>query len=198
MKTVLCLCVLGLLVLPGFATIHTVNVSGLSFIPANITIQQGDTVRWVKTAGLHNVAETSAVPVFRSGDPTGSAFTYDFAFNAPLVGTYSYRCDVHFGSGMTGTVTVQAPPPPCLAPTDLIIEHSDGNGNARDFHWQAPQAGNYAIYSTPDATLATTPPGAGWTLESSTFVAAPGQASLTVGGQMEEFLFYVVIQDCSN
>jgi plastocyanin len=197
MKTVLCLCVVGLFAMKSFATIHVVNVSGLSFSPANITIQQGDTVRWVKTAGVHNVAETSAVPVFRSGDPTGSAFTYNFAFNAPLVGTYSYRCDVHFSSGMVGTVTVQAPPPPCLAPTDLMIVTADGDGNARDFHWTAPQAGTYQIYSTPDATLATSPPGAGWTLEASTFVAAPGPASLQVGGQTEDVLFYVVIQNCA-
>lgn len=196
MKTVLCLCVLGLLVLPGFATIHTVTISGLSFSPANISIQQGDTVRWVKTTGLHNVAETSAIPVFRSGDPTGSAFTYDFAFNAPLAGTYNYRCEVHFGSGMVGSVTVNAPPP-CLAPTDLSIETAEGNGNARDFSWVAPQAGNYQIYSTPDATLATSPPGAGWTLEATTFVAAPGPASLQVGGQTEDALFYVVIQNCT-
>lgn len=91
----------------SFATIHTVNLSGISFSPANLTVQQGDTVRWVKTGGFHNVAESSANPVFRSGEPTGSAFTYDFAFNAPLSGTYNYECEVHASSGMVGTVTVE-------------------------------------------------------------------------------------------
>jgi len=94
----------------AFATVHTVNISGASFSPANITIQQGDTVRWVKPAGgFHNVEESNGQPpVFRSGDPTSSAFTYNFAFAAPLVGLYNYECVVHAGSGMVGTVTVEA------------------------------------------------------------------------------------------
>ncbi len=93
----------------SMATVHTVNLVGASFSPANLTIQQGDTVRWIKPAGgFHNVEESSATPVFRSGEPTSSAFTYNFAFAAPLSGTYNYRCAIHAGSGMVGTVTVEA------------------------------------------------------------------------------------------
>ncbi|MBK6764991.1 MAG: T9SS type A sorting domain-containing protein [bacterium] len=103
----------------SFATIHPVNVNALSFSPANLTVQQGDTVRWIKTGGFHNVSEVSNPSVFRSGEPTGSAFTYDFAFNAPLSGTYNYECEVHAGSGMVGTVTVEAGGSPPDAPTYL-------------------------------------------------------------------------------
>lgn len=94
----------------SMATVHTVNIGGISFSPANVTIQQGDTVRWIKPAGgFHNVVESNNVPpVFTSGDPTSSAFTYNFAFAAPLSGTYNYECVVHAGSGMVGTVTVEA------------------------------------------------------------------------------------------
>lgn len=105
----------------SLATVHTVNVNAISFSPANLTIQQGDTVRWVKPAGgFHNVEESNGVPpVFRSGDPTSSAFTYNFAFAAPLSGTFNYECIVHAGSGMVGTVTVEAGGNPPDAPTYL-------------------------------------------------------------------------------
>ncbi len=196
MKRVWILCWVAVWAVPGFATIHVVTLSGFSFSPASITVQQGDTVRWVKTTGFHNVAETSGVPVFRSGDPTSSAFTYDFVFSAPLAGAYSYQCDAHFSLGMTGTVTVNAPAP-CLSPSELTIQLA-GNANAREFHWLAPQPGQYEIYSTPDAFLNTSPPGAGWTLEGSTVVGGQGMASLVVAGQTEDGLFYVVIQNCAN
>ena len=187
----LVLCLMGV----SQATVHTVNISGLTFSPANITIQQGDTVRWVKTAGVHNVRESGggADTVFYSGAPTGGAFTYNFAFNAPLSGVFNYRCDVHFGSGMVGTVTVNAPPP-CLDPTDLtIIWEADDQVR---LYWQAPQVGHYDIYSTPDPTLATTPPGPGWTLAAGVDVAAIGQATTLITGLSGELLF-VAIQDCT-
>jgi len=178
----------------AFATIHNVTVSGLSFTPANITVQQGDTVRWTKGAGVHNVAEVSAVPVFRSGNPTGTAFVYDFAFNAPLSGTYNYRCDVHFGSGMVGTVTVEVPPPPCLDPTNLIIKwEADDQVHV---YFDAPQVGHYVVYGTADATLATTPPGPGWTVAAEVDVAAVGQADVVVTGLVDQ-QFFVVLQDCT-
>ena len=195
MKTVLCLCALCLLVMKSYATIHVVNVVGFTFSPSSITIQQGDTVRWIKTTGLHNVAETSAVPVFRSGNPVSTAFTYDFAFAAPLEGTYSYQCDVHFSLGMVGTVTVEAPAP-CLPPEDFAMIPGDNN-NEIDFFWNAPQAGRYDIYSTPDAELNTTPPGAGWTQEVAAIVPSAGLAISHVTNQTEDQLFYVVIHNCA-
>lgn len=102
----------------SFATIHNVTLSGISFNPASLTIQQGDTVRWTNQGGFHNVAEVSNPPVFRSGDPSGTNFTYQFVFAAPLIGAYSYICEVHAPS-MAGTVTVQAAGNPPDAPTYL-------------------------------------------------------------------------------
>lgn len=106
----------------SLATVHTVNVNALSFSPANLTIQQGDTVRWIKPAGgFHNVEESNNnPPVFRSGDPTSSAFTYNFAFAAPLSGTFNYECIVHAASGMVGTVTVEAGGNPPSTPSNPI------------------------------------------------------------------------------
>ncbi|MBK6910200.1 MAG: hypothetical protein IPH10_04620 [bacterium] len=194
MKHVLAICFCLWWTVQAGATVHIVNVSGLAFSPSTLTINQGDTVRWVKTTGLHNVRESGGTPdtVFYSGAPTNSAFTYNFAFNAPLSGVFSYRCDVHFSLGMTGTITVNAPPP-CLAPSELMIA-SEGAGVR--LWWLAPQVGHYDAYSTTDPLLATDPPGAGWTLEAGSDVAVIGQATLLlnpVGDQK----FIVVIQDCT-
>lgn len=105
----------------SMATVHTVNLVGSSFSPQNITIQQGDTVRWIKPAGgFHNVAETSHNPAtFRSGDPTSAAFTYQFAFAAPLEGLFNYECEIH-APGMVGSVTVEAGGAAPTTPTNPI------------------------------------------------------------------------------
>jgi len=192
MRMILLLLLVGLFS-QAHATVHTVNVNSLSFSPANITINQGDTVRWVKNAGVHNIRESGGTPdtVFYSGAPNGAAFTYNFAFNAPLVGTYNYRCDVHFSVGMTGSVTVN--PPPCLAPDSLVIA---AESPAVRLWWRAPQAGHYDAYSTTDPLLTTPPPGAGWTLEGGVDMAAPGQATLLLNSLSDQRMI-VVVQDCT-
>ena len=86
----------------------TVIASGMTFTPANVTINVGDTVEWQNTSGFHNVNGTQST--FASnpedfGNAVGSGWTYSHVFTT--VGVNDYRCDVHFGSGMVGTVTVQ-------------------------------------------------------------------------------------------
>ncbi|MCL4306338.1 hypothetical protein KJZ99_10510 [bacterium] len=193
MMRILWICIVLFCASNALATLHTVNVNSLSFSPANITIQQGDTVRWVKTAGVHNVAEVSPTPVFRSGEPTGSAFTYTFVFAAPLVGTYNYRCEVHAASGMIGSVTVEAPAP-CLPAENVVIAWEADDQVA--LHWVAPQLGHYDVYGTSDATLVTPPPSAGWSLVAGEDVPAPGLASTTLSSLSAQ-QFLVVVHSCS-
>lgn len=86
----------------------TVNVLSMSFSPSNITINLGDTVEWNNNnTGNHNVNGTTVT--FPSnpesfGNSLGTNWTYSHKFNT--AGSYNYRCDVHFGSGMTGSITV--------------------------------------------------------------------------------------------
>ncbi|GIV30756.1 MAG: hypothetical protein KatS3mg029_0107 [Saprospiraceae bacterium] len=92
-------------------TTHTITLSGLSFTPQHLTIQAGDTVVWQNMGGFHNVnGDQATYPAnpesFGSGPAANAPWTYSHVFNTP--GQYDYRCDVHFGSGMTGTLTVQA------------------------------------------------------------------------------------------
>jgi uncharacterized protein (TIGR03118 family) len=103
---------------PGTQT-HTVMVGeggALVFTPANLTIQVGDTVRWVWGSSGHSVVSGTngnADNRFCSPSNTGCdnpplssrGTTYEHTFMQ--AGTIPYYCSVHFTLGMTGTITVQ-------------------------------------------------------------------------------------------
>lgn len=104
---------------------HIVNAMGLSFTPADITIQLGETVRWENTGGNHNV--NGGLDVYPnnpegifSGAPAPAPWTWDYTFNIP--GVYNYQCDLHVGAGMVGTVTVEGDlePPLPLVITEIM------------------------------------------------------------------------------
>ncbi|RPJ42813.1 MAG: hypothetical protein EHM19_09850 [Candidatus Latescibacterota bacterium] len=91
----------------------TVSTSATTFDPVSVTIQVGDTVKWVRTSLSHTV--TSG---FGTADPNVGAlfdaplnlsdpeFTYTFS---DTVGTYPYFCRPHELMGMAGTVVVESP-----------------------------------------------------------------------------------------
>ncbi len=90
-------------------TTHEVDCSGLVFTPANITIDEGDTVNWTNSGGNHNVnATTETYPDNPEsfGNALGMGWTFAHTFTIP--GVYDYQCDAHVGAGMVGTVTVLA------------------------------------------------------------------------------------------
>lgn len=81
-----------------------------TFVPANITVKVGQTVRWTWTGGSHNVV---------SGTKSGDTCTQDdkFTSGAPqaggtfervfeVAGSFPYYCEPHCASNMVGTVTV--------------------------------------------------------------------------------------------
>lgn len=115
-------------------TVHNINALSMSFSPANITIDVGDTVRWTRVTGVHNVNGTNSTypsnPESFGNALSGSWTTFDHKFLA--AGTYNYRCDQHFGSGMTGTITVQ----------ELGIQEID---NAENFIKIFPNPSNNSI-----------------------------------------------------
>jgi plastocyanin len=108
------------------ATTHTVNIMGITFNPASVTINPGDTVQWISGGGLpHNVESCDGVadPLQCTGvavegqfvlpfpmPATAAPFTVSHTFTGP--GSNPYFCIVHVGVNMVGTVNVTAPPPP--------------------------------------------------------------------------------------
>lgn len=89
-------------------TLYDINASGVSFTPSSITINVGDTLRWTNTQGTHNVNGTTASypsnPESFGNAVAGAGWVFTHVFHSP--GTYNYKCDLHAGSGMTGTITV--------------------------------------------------------------------------------------------
>jgi len=86
-----------------------VAADGFNFSPANFEVAAGDTVRWEWENGGHNVkADTVPDGSDWSGtagsDLFSSGHTYSYTFETP--GEYSYYCQPHRGSGMTGSFTV--------------------------------------------------------------------------------------------
>jgi len=94
------------------ATVHVVNQTGLSFVPANLTIAGGDTVRWVWSAGIHTVTNGTGLTdpglgTLFDASLTTTSRTFQFRFTA--TGVVPYLCRPHATLGMVGTVTVRAP-----------------------------------------------------------------------------------------
>jgi plastocyanin len=92
------------------ATVHTVSVASFSFTPANVTVNAGDTVRWVLASGIHtSTSSTGSTKTWDSGILGGGGFQLQFvAADGP--GPFPYECSVHPFS-MTGTVSVIIPTP---------------------------------------------------------------------------------------
>jgi plastocyanin/DNA/RNA endonuclease YhcR with UshA esterase domain len=110
-----------------------VEVSSNIFTPRDITIDVGQTVRWVNNGGNHNINGTQTTypnnpESFGNGAPSGAAWTYDFTFNT--AGFYNYQCDPHASLGMEGTVTVNGPVVTDIYPvrtiTSVTTTNSDG------------------------------------------------------------------------
>ena len=95
--------------------VHVVTASGFNFEPSDITINSGETVRWVWFEGTHLVAEGTDgtidgdelfTSILSAGNPE-----FEFTFDGFEDSVVDYFCAFHFDFGMTGTITIL--PGPC-------------------------------------------------------------------------------------
>jgi plastocyanin len=94
------------------AEIVDISIRDNSFNPAEVTITEGDTVRWT-----HNGFQPHTTTSGLDGDnvdglwDSGTLFfigqTFSLTFNVPE-GTFPYHCTFHWGTGMKGTIIVQS------------------------------------------------------------------------------------------
>ena len=122
------------------ANVIDVNQSGFGFVPANITIQVGDTVNWHWSSLGHTVTEGDTLGItgmeafnqpLDSMNPLVSV-TFDTAFlqaNPRAGNFYKYNCQIHFTAGMKGTIQVNPVPgsPFCFGDTTAVTPCPCGN-----------------------------------------------------------------------
>ena len=86
---------------------HVITVDGtnLRFYPASLTINEGDTVRfmWGDEILPHNSVEENGL--FDSGEPEREV-NYSYTFGYDQDGVYDFFCEPHEAVGMDGTITV--------------------------------------------------------------------------------------------
>lgn len=104
------------------AETKVVNIQGLQFTPDAITIQVGDTVKWVNGSGItHTVTRDDGPPLFDSGNLVANA-EYPFTFSEPSDDSgFFYYCRIH-GQAMSGTVIVK----PLVTTTEPTVVKMEG------------------------------------------------------------------------
>jgi len=130
MRTAFLLALPALLASQAPADTITVTQVNLDFVPADITINAGDTVEWVWTSGFHSVTEGTDGTI--DGDEAfheflgNTIFTYSVTFDAAFLAAnprpnnrYDYFCQPHFFVNQKGVVNVDVsgPVPYCTAKT---------------------------------------------------------------------------------
>ncbi|MCI0534183.1 MAG: Ig-like domain-containing protein [Verrucomicrobiales bacterium] len=104
--------------------VHIVQMTANNrFNPSQLTIDFGDTVRWQRAGGSHDIESNlreNGVAFFKSPPPPVSQFEFKFE----RVGTFSYRCNPHAALGMTGSITVR--PAANQPPTVSITSPAEG------------------------------------------------------------------------
>ena len=89
--------------------IVTVDSSSLRFNPSEVTVTEGQAVRfmWAGQALPHNAVADDGL--FDSGEPERDV-DYRFVFEPGTAGTHTFVCEPHASVGMVGTVIVEAAP----------------------------------------------------------------------------------------
>jgi plastocyanin len=105
------LSILFLLASASHATVYTINNSGFTFSPPNITILDGDSIRFV-IGGSHDAREVSQATYQANGNtalPGGFQTNFGGGLLLPSqlpVGIHYYVCTPHAGFGMKGAIEV--------------------------------------------------------------------------------------------
>ena len=93
----------------GEEVIISVDSTNLRFSPAEVTISEGDTVRffWDGELLAHNAVEENNL--FDSGEPERNV-DYSFTFEKGMNGTYEFVCEPHESANMIGRIIVTPAP----------------------------------------------------------------------------------------
>ena len=106
--------------------IITVDSTNLQFSPSEVSITEGQAVRFFWSGELlpHNAVSTDGD--FDSGDPSRNV-DYRFVFTTGMNGTYEFICEPHEQLGMIGEITVQAMNETLNESGEIELESSESN-----------------------------------------------------------------------
>ena len=90
----------------SFATTHTITVADFTFSPTPITVNLGDTVKWVWASGTHTTTSTTIPTGATTWNSSITSSSTTFIYVPTVTGTYNYECSIHAGMGMVGIFTV--------------------------------------------------------------------------------------------
>jgi plastocyanin len=104
--------VVAILLRAGAASSATKTVQvgpggSLSFSPATLTVNVGDTVEWRWISGRHTTTRVGGPEAWDSG-LASAPHTFSHTFTWP--GSFPYVCTIHESLGMRGTIRVQSVP----------------------------------------------------------------------------------------
>lgn len=90
---------------PGGGSVVEVELSGMSFVPSDVTVGVGTTVRWIYRNGGPHTVTPDGHSTWDAAMLTEPSQVFEHTFTA--AGTFTYYCDPHRASGMTGVIRVQ-------------------------------------------------------------------------------------------
>ncbi len=88
------------------ASMVMVGVENFVFNPANITVNVGDTIMWMLSAGTHTTTSTNIPVGAASWDAPINTANQMFMYQVTVEGEYEYICSIHESMGMIGRITV--------------------------------------------------------------------------------------------
>ncbi len=86
---------------PPPAAGDNVNIANFAFVPATLTVKQGEIIKWKNEDGVAHTVTSDDGTTFSSGNVNAGS---TFSFTAATPGTYAYHCNIH--PGMKGTIIV--------------------------------------------------------------------------------------------
>lgn len=86
---------------PGGASGNTVDIYGMAFKPATLTVKAGTKITWTNSDGFAHTVTADNGSSFNSGNLAGGS---TFSFTPTAAGTFAYHCNIH--SSMTATIVV--------------------------------------------------------------------------------------------
>ena len=110
----------------GEVFIVSVDSTNLRFSPSDITLNEGDSVRFFWSGELlpHNAVEKGGL--FNSGDASRDVdFLYRFEIGQN--GTYEFVCEPHESLGMIGTINVE----PLVVTDEPILDENETAGDIK-------------------------------------------------------------------